>query len=774
MSKISPNVDPTMDKSFAFDSFSSSDADLPTPRGNSPKKNSYKKKLKKSVPCLKKYVDCIMKNVYTRVIIGILVPMFILAIPIVLIRIFDHDAMLNGISVFWFFIWLEVIYFTFWAVALLAKLVPIILYHVVWVTKIQTWMEVAMALHRPIAIFLWTLVAFVTFKTMMTQNPINREKNITSLPRWGQIVNNILTSLFIGAILYLIEKFLIQMLAVKFHERTYRERIIRYKSNIKNISHIFKISKKLMPTYYEDVDNFNSKSNLSRLQKIKKYTRSKIAAPSLNVLSSGEGMSYYQRIVQEAISDPVTASGLTRRFFKAFGKDESDTFSYLDICRYTDREHAKKIFEVFDPDLEGSIKFEEMELTCIQVGAERKSVLSSLRDVDSAVAKFDSILVFIVILITLIFFAQLMSSDVQALISSASTTLLALSWLFSATAQEVLGSVLFVFVKHPFDVDDIVEFQDNVFIVKEMQLLATIFTRADGKIMQAPNNILNTYLIYNVRRSYKIGEGVDVRCWFGTPFEDLEAIRLRLVAFCQSHKKYYDSNVTMTITEYPSLDVIRVNYYFTHKTNWQNRGLYLRRRNLFLAKVRDCVTDIGLSLTKPTEPKKYTKLTVPKVPLDLPQEGSIPHDAYVKLVRDRIAYMSQIRGKDLLGKVDKGFGLEDSNAIYIERKDEDLLNLQSDDDIDDTSTDGDGDRFRKVERGRSRRRPTNNSDAIVSIMNPQVPVDPVGQAIMYSAQKNTQPSSNSIDGQSGSIPNSYNSSSSSLYQSSAPTSKQRP
>lgn len=81
-------------------------------------------------------------------------------------------------------------------------------------------------------------------------------------------------------------------------------------------------------------------------------------------------------------------------------------------------------------------------------------------------------------------------------LTSASSSVLALSWLFSGTAQEFLASLVFVFVKHPFDVGDRVDIYNtgtnriDTFYVKEIALMYTEFKRPEGHVVQAPNSLL--------------------------------------------------------------------------------------------------------------------------------------------------------------------------------------------------------------------------------------------------------------------------------------------
>ena len=67
-----------------------------------------------------------------------------------------------------------------------------------------------------------------------------------------------------------------------------------------------------------------------------------------------------------------------------------------------------------------------------------------------------------------------------------------LSWLIGGSCQEILTSIIFLFVKHPFDVGDRVVINKESYTVKEIMLLSTVFLDSNATQVQAPNNQLNT------------------------------------------------------------------------------------------------------------------------------------------------------------------------------------------------------------------------------------------------------------------------------------------
>lgn len=65
-----------------------------------------------------------------------------------------------------------------------------------------------------------------------------------------------------------------------------------------------------------------------------------------------------------------------------------------------------------------------------------------------------------------------------------------LSWLIGATATELLNSIVFLFVKHPFDIGDSVQIDSVTYIIKEIRILSTIMVDPRGCSVQAPNSSL--------------------------------------------------------------------------------------------------------------------------------------------------------------------------------------------------------------------------------------------------------------------------------------------
>lgn len=265
-------------------------------------------------------------------------------------------------------------------------------------------------------------------------------------------------------------------------------------------------------------------------------------------------------------------------------------------------DEADAAFTMFDKDLNGDISMEELEAVCVEIGRERKAITASLKDLDSVVSKLDEVFFFIVFVITLLVFISLISTSAAGVLTSLGSAVLALSWLFSATAQEFLQSVIFVFVKHPFDVGDRVTIYGNTgsllrgddYFVKEISLLFTEFKKMEGHVVQAPNSYLNTLFILNQRRSGALAEAVPVTVKFGTSLQQIEGLRNRLLEFVTEEKREYQQKILTELTTIYEAHSITLNVVFFYKSNWQNELLRLQRRNKFICALMVSMEELGI------------------------------------------------------------------------------------------------------------------------------------------------------------------------------------
>lgn len=545
----------------------------------------------------------------------------LLLVPLLVGALAFPNTSVGGVELMWFSIWLEIVWLTLWAGRLVSKLIPIFagVLASIFTNNAKKWRDMAKQLEIPAALFFWWLGVEISFLPTMKNHHVDGNKDTRS---WENTVNKLIICVFVFTILNFIEKILIQLIAMSFHMRTYADRIEINKFQIGSLTKLYTWSRSRIG---DDNEEFEEKEeddepegtktplrNLNKAQRIAKATVNK-TANKVSDIAGAVAADFTGRAAQSS-TDPHqviltllrSTSGcqtLARRLYRTFVRDGFETVFSGDLKEaFSDGEEAEAAFAMFDRDMNGDISMEELESVCVDIGRERKSITASLKDLDSVVGKLDDVFMFFICVIVLIVFLSLISTSAAGVLTSAGSSILALSWLFSATAQEFLQSVIFVFVKHPFDVGDRVTIYGNAgdaglgddYFVKEITLLYTEFKKMQGHVVQAPNSYLNGLFILNQRRSGALAEAVPIIIKYGTTIEQIDGLRQRLLEFVRSEKRDFQMNILTELRAVTENFSLTLNVVFFYKSNWQNEGLRLQRRNKFICMMMTALQEIGI------------------------------------------------------------------------------------------------------------------------------------------------------------------------------------
>lgn len=310
-----------------------------------------------------------------------------------------------------------------------------------------------------------------------------------------------------------------------------------------------------------------------------------------------------RKVVSELLRNSNSAQVLARRLFRTFARPDSDVLTPQDLNpAFPTPEDAEAAFLVFDRDLNGDVSVEELEAFCDEVHREKKAITASLKDLDSVITKLDRVFFIIIFIIAVIVFISIISSSTAAALASAGTAVLGLAWVLQATAQEFLQSIIFVFVKHPFDVGDRVTVYGNTgtlmrgddYYVTEISLLFTEFKKMEGHIVQAPNSVLNTLFILNHRRSGQLADVFELRMKYGTNPSVIKELEARMTEYVLENKRDFTSKIITELRSFEDAYCMTVNFICFHKTSFQNELLRLIRHNKFAIELMTQMVALGI------------------------------------------------------------------------------------------------------------------------------------------------------------------------------------
>lgn len=459
----------------------------------------------------------------------------------------------------------------------------------------------------------------------MTRNPstldeiaaLKNTKNPWQRPHWEDIVQQVLAACLIATIVFLVEKLLIQLISISYHRKQFNSKIIDSKRNVYLICQLFDASRALFPMYcqefqdedYTITDSLNlaieggistvqghkrsgSATPIRVLQKVGRYG-DKVAGVFGHVAHEITGKDVLNpeaahSIVVEALDRRRSAEALAKRLWMSFvveGREALYPEDIQEVLGMSKRDEADECFSAIDRDGNGDISLDEMILTITEIGRERKSVANSMHDVDQAIKVLDNLLSIVVLIISVLIFVAFLNTSFVTTLATTGTALLSLSFVFAGTCQEVLGSCIFIFVKHPFDIGDRVDITDTQLTVEHISLLFTVFKQvADGKMVQIPNIVLNTLWIDNVTRSKAMRERLSINVDFGTSFEDVQALRSEMQSFVldKDNSRDFQPEIEVEVINVNNLDKLTLQIEIRHKSNWANETIRAARRSKFL------------------------------------------------------------------------------------------------------------------------------------------------------------------------------------------------
>ncbi|KAL2167949.1 hypothetical protein VTG60DRAFT_588 [Thermothelomyces hinnuleus] len=552
-------------------------------------------------------------SVVTRYLVYVAPVALLLAVPIIVLPLTgDKDRVGLGDqkrhSLFLLFVWIEVSWLALWTGKLAAHVLPYVFMFFCGVVSSGTrkYATVLRALEIPLSLFFWGLASWLSFKFMFEGT--SRE--------WSKVIVRILLSLFLSSAVLLGEKFLVQLISISYHQRSFANRIQDSKREIYLLGLMYEASRTLFPMYcpeFAEEDYIIADSIEAMLTRGKRGKQGVAVAPMKlvgdvtrlgdkitsvfgNIASEITGKQVFNpnsahSVVVEALEKVRSSEAMARRIWMSFVVEGQDALSRDDIIEVmgpAHREEAEECFDAIDADQNGDISLDEMIRKVVAIGKERKAIAHSMKDISQALAVFDKVLLFVVLIIVIIIFLAVFQSTFIATLTTAGTTLLSLSFVFATTTQEFLGSCIFLFVKHPYDVGDRVDItgpEKEQLIVEKISLLYTVFTRIDKmQVVQVPNIVLNNAWVENVTRSKAMKETIEVNVSFDTSFEDIELLRLELERFVRApeNNRDFQPDISIGVGGVGDCDKLTLTVAIKHKSNWHNDAVRATRRSKFM------------------------------------------------------------------------------------------------------------------------------------------------------------------------------------------------
>ncbi|KNG49468.1 serine threonine protein kinase [Stemphylium lycopersici] len=566
------------------------------------------------------YTRILNWSIVTRYIIYVTPIALLLAIPIILSQTGTITGSIGGTNQKKFWIWIEIIWLSFWVMKVVAHFLPKVFEFLIGVVSpgVRKYAQLLRAVEKPLSFVLWMIVNQATFPALVRPVP---GRTGDKYPGWINTMQSVLLALLVCTIIILAERVLIQLISISYHRKQFDDKIKESKRNIYLLGVLYDTSRALFPAYCNEFAEedyiiqdtildlgFGSKKGTAKhgrsgsrtpMRIIQEVGRDagrigdKITSVFGTIASEITGKKVFDTnsahsIVITALERNKSAEALSKRIWMSMvveGKNELYLEDLVEVMGPGRQEEAEECFAAIDRDGNGDISLEEMILTVTDYARQRKSINSSMHDVDQAINALDGLIMTIALIVCIFVFVAFLAPEFRATLATSATALLSLSFVFATTAQEVLGSCIFLFVKHPYDIGDRVDITTEQLTVEHIQLLYTVFKRVtNGKTVQIPNIVLNSLWVENITRSKAMREQVSVFCDFTTSFEDINLLKLEMTAFVRdpANAREFHPDIDIEVVSIAEMNKLELRVEIRHKSNWSNESLRASRRSKFM------------------------------------------------------------------------------------------------------------------------------------------------------------------------------------------------
>ena len=177
------------------------------------------------------------------------------------------------------------------------------------------------------------------------------------------------------------------------------------------------------------------------------------------------------------------------------------SISYPDLVVVLGESYAGEAIAVIDSNNDHYISLKELSDALKLWESDKKSLMLTLNAAHNVTNVLRNFISGIVNFIMIFVYLYIFDADVYKIWLTASGLILAFSFVFGGTVRDTFSNAVFLFSVHPFDIKDVIQIDNDVFIVEELSLFFTVLQNKDGRRAWYINTLLQTKIIYNISRS---------------------------------------------------------------------------------------------------------------------------------------------------------------------------------------------------------------------------------------------------------------------------------
>ena len=360
---------------------------------------------------------------------------------------------------------------------------------------------------------------------------------------------------FTALLVLLLEKILLQVIAINFRSATTAGRFTSNVVALKLIKYLFRA--KVDPALLADDRSIGKRFDKDVSEMV------------------------YDALVQEDSGQLLTVDGIT----KVLGEEQAVIlFNFLDIAQngdLTKPEFVEAVRAIFD---------------------ESSALQHLIQDHDNIISKLDSMMMFGVYGLDVAFALSQLGVSFTSLAVGIGFLLLGAVAFFDDAVKKVIKSLVFVLITHPYDAGDRIVLDDQVYVIESVGIWTTTMYAPGALKTVAVNASLFDKKISNFRRSPSENEVMEFLFLPETVTEEsLAALKEDCLNFLREKRREFQAQLVIEAVDYIDAERMKVSLKIFHRQNFQDDDAKAERSAMFLLFAKDAFLRHGFEFSPPLQ-----------------------------------------------------------------------------------------------------------------------------------------------------------------------------
>lgn len=270
-----------------------------------------------------------------------------------------------------------------------------------------------------------------------------------------------------------------------------------------------------------------------------------------------------------------------------------------DFYPLMEEEAANRFWSLLDVELYGSFTRDQFILAVDAVYHERGAIDRAFLDQSHIIAKVDSLLMILIWSFSFAVVIFILQPPVKFLITFVLAAFGSLAFMFQSAVKDAFNSIMFILFTHPFDCDDMVMIEENVYQVHELGLWTTTFVASDGKLVYIGNKRLLSQPIVNLRRSPIMNESVMVSVLPDVPLTKIQTLEDRLKGWLKENEREFVPSLMIKGFRITDKQHMMLEIPLAHRANFSDQTRKDMRTRKFVLYLKEAIQELGIELSPP-------------------------------------------------------------------------------------------------------------------------------------------------------------------------------